>query len=241
MTDLTIFNNPQFGEIRTTQINGEIYFIGKDVAKALGYQDTYGALKKHVNDKDKQNCQNDSFESNRGLTVINESGFYALVFSSKMPQAQEFTYWVTSEVLPSIRKTGGYAKPSATSARDEAMLNNSRARQASLLLRCAKESAIPLHKELLIRGAANIVSGQELLPAIECNRTYSATEVANQLDTTKNMVGKIANKLNLKQDGVYGRWCADVTSNLKKDVQVFRYNDKAVALIAEYLKGGASK
>ena len=170
-----------------------------------------------------------------------EYGLYSLVLASRKEEAKAFKRWIIHEVLPEIRKTGGYAKPSATSARDEAMLNNSRARQASLLLRCAKESAIPLHKELLIRGAANIVSGQELLPAIECNRTYSATEVANQLDTTKNMVGKIANKLNLKQDGVHGCWCADVTSNLKKDVQVFRYNDKAVALIAEYLKGGASK
>ena len=75
----------------------------------LGYSDTFGALKKHVDDEDKQNCQNDSFESNRGLTVINESGLYSLILSSKLPKAKEFKHWVTSVVLPSIRKTGMYA------------------------------------------------------------------------------------------------------------------------------------
>ena len=241
MTDLIVFDNPNFGAIRTIKINDDIYFIGKDVAEALGYEAPRNAIANHVREQDKLTHPISASGQARNMTIINESGFYSLVFSSKLPQAQEFTHWVTSEVLPSIRKTGGYAKPSATSARDEAMLNNSRARQASLLLRCAKESAIPLHKELLIRGAANIVSGQELIPAIECNRTYSATEVATKLNTSKNMVGKIANKLNLKQEGIYGNWCADVTSNFKKDVQVFHYNDKAIALIAEHLKGGASK
>ena len=240
MTDLTIFNNPQFGEIRTTQINGEIYFVGKDVATALGYVDTNKAIAMHVANSDKLNDKTALSLGQRGGWFISESGFYSLVFSSKMQQAQEFTHWVTSEVLPSIRKTGSYTLPRAT-AREEAMLNNSRARQAALLLRCAKETQIPLHKELLLRGAANIATGQEILPAIECNRTYSATEVAKNLGISANMVGKIANRLNLKQDGVYGNWCADTTRNLKKDVQVFRYNDKAVALIENELKRGASK
>lgn len=87
---------------------GEPWFVGKDVANVLGYMDAYGALKKHVDDDDKQNCQNDSFESPRGMTVINESGLYSLVLSSKLPSAKEFKKWVTSEVLPSIRKHGGY-------------------------------------------------------------------------------------------------------------------------------------
>ena len=240
MTDLTLFNNPQFGEIRTTQINGEIYFIGKDIATALGYGDTAQAIRKHVQKQDKRVVETTTPRGLQKSIAISESGFYSLVFSSKMPQAQEFTHWVTSEVLPSIRKTGSYTLPRAT-AREEAMLNNSRARQAALLLRCAKETQIPLHKELLLRGAANIATGQEILPAIECNRTYSATEVAKNLGISANMVGKIANRLNLKQDGVYGNWCADTTRNLKKDVQVFRYNDKAVALIENELKRGASK
>ena len=108
MNELHIFKNEEFGEIRTVQLNNETYFVGKDVATALGYADAFGAVKKHVMDEDKQNCQNDSFESPRGMTVINESGLYALIFGSKLESAKRFKHWVTSEVLPSIRKTGQY-------------------------------------------------------------------------------------------------------------------------------------
>lgn len=91
-----------------TDDDGTPWFVGKDVATILGYKDTFGALKKHVDKEDKQNCQNDSFDSPRGMTIINESGLYSLILSSKIPQAREFKHWVTSEVLPSIRKHGGY-------------------------------------------------------------------------------------------------------------------------------------
>lgn len=114
MKDIQIFKNPEFGEVRTVNIDGEPWLVGKDVATALGYVDTFGALKKHVDDEDKQNCQNDSFESPRGMTVINESGLYSLVLSSKLPTAKKFKRWVTSEVLPTIRKTGGYSIPQLT-------------------------------------------------------------------------------------------------------------------------------
>lgn len=97
--------------IRIVQLDGAIWFVGKDVATVLGYSDTFGALKKHVDEDDKQNCQNDSFESNRGLTIINESGLYSLILSSKLHKAKEFKHWVTSEVLPTIRKHGAYMTP----------------------------------------------------------------------------------------------------------------------------------
>ena len=118
--ELQIFNNPEFGEIRTTVIDGEPWLVGKDVATALEYVDTFGALKKHVDDEDKQNCQNDSFESPRGMTIINESGLYSLVLSSKLPTAKKFKRWVTSEILPAIRKHGGYMTPEKV---EEALLN----------------------------------------------------------------------------------------------------------------------
>lgn len=109
MNELQIFVNKQFGEIRTLMIDDEPWFVGKDVAKILGYSDTFGALKKHVDYEDKQNCQNDSFKSNRGLTVINESGLYSLILSSKLTSARQFKRWIISEVLPQIRKHGMYA------------------------------------------------------------------------------------------------------------------------------------
>lgn len=105
---IIIFKHKEFGEIRTLNIDGEPWFVGKDIASKLGYTDTFGALKKHVDGDDKQNCQNDSFETPRGLTIINESGLYSLILSSKLTSAKKFKRWVTSEVLPSLRKHGAY-------------------------------------------------------------------------------------------------------------------------------------
>lgn len=108
MNDLRIFNSPEFGEIRTIEINGEPWFVGKDVADILGYQNGSRDINRHVDEDDRQNYQNGTFESPRGMTVINESGLYSLILSSNMPSAKKFKHWVTSEVLPSIRKTGSY-------------------------------------------------------------------------------------------------------------------------------------
>lgn len=108
MSDIQIFNNPEFGEIRTIDQNGEPWFVGKDVATALGYVDAFGAIKKHVDDEDKLVCQIDSAGQKRDTTLINESGLYSLTMNSKLEGAKKFKRWVTSEVLPSIRKNGGY-------------------------------------------------------------------------------------------------------------------------------------
>lgn len=113
MNELQIFNNPEFGEVRTIVKNDEVWFVGKDVAKALGYSDTNKAVAMHVDDEDKQlNDKTSSSFGQRGATIINESGLYSLVLSSKLPKAKEFKRWITKEVIPSIRKYGGYiAKP----------------------------------------------------------------------------------------------------------------------------------
>jgi len=121
MNEIKIFRNNQFGEIRTLDIDGEPWFVGKDVAQVLGYTDTFGALKKHVDEEDKQNCQNDSFETPRGMTIINESGLYSLILSSKMESAKAFKRWITSEVIPSIRKHGGYLAGQETMSDEELM------------------------------------------------------------------------------------------------------------------------
>ena len=114
MNNIQIFNSEEFGDIRTAQLNNETYFVGKDVATALGYADTFGALKKHIMDEDKLVCQIDSAGQKRDATVINESGLYALIFGSKLESAKRFKHWVTSEVLPAIRKTGSYQNPMTT-------------------------------------------------------------------------------------------------------------------------------
>lgn len=107
--EVEIFKNPDFGIVRTMVIENEPYFVGKDVATILGYRDTSDALKRHVDVEDKlTRCFTDSGQG-REMYVINESGLYSLILSSKLPGAKSFKRWVTSEVLPSIRKHGAYA------------------------------------------------------------------------------------------------------------------------------------
>ena len=110
--ELRVFENVEFGKVRTTEVNGQPYFVGKDVAEILGYTNPSKAIADHVDDEDKLNNETLSSLGQRGGWLINESGLYSLILTSKLPKAKEFKRWVTSEVLPSIRKTGQYvAKP----------------------------------------------------------------------------------------------------------------------------------
>lgn len=122
MNELTIFKNEQFGEIRTIVKNDEIWFVGKDVATALGYSNPSNAVVTHVDDDDKTTYLNQVSGSNykSKTAIINESGLYSLVLSSKLPTAKKFKRWITSEVLPSIRKHGGYLTPAKI---EEVLLN----------------------------------------------------------------------------------------------------------------------
>lgn len=111
MNELQIFNSEEFGEIRTVTIDNEPWFVGIDVAKSLGYANPKNAVPKHVSEEDKLGTQIEYAGQRREVTVINESGLYALIFGSKLESAKRFKRWVTSEVLPAIRKTGSYQKP----------------------------------------------------------------------------------------------------------------------------------
>ena len=111
MNELQIFSNEEFGEIRTVTIDGEPWFVGKDVAESLGYADPNKAIAMHVDEEDKLNDKTASSLGQRGGWLINESGLYSLILSSKLKSAKRFKHWVTSEVLPSIRKTGQYQIP----------------------------------------------------------------------------------------------------------------------------------
>ncbi len=111
MNELKIFENAEFGSVRTIAINDEPYFVGKDVAEILGYSNPRDAISKRVDDEDKGVAKCDTHGGTQELTVINESGLYSLILSSKLPNAKKFKHWVTSEVLPSIRKHGAYMTP----------------------------------------------------------------------------------------------------------------------------------
>ncbi len=111
MNEIQIFKNEEFGDIRTVTIDGEPWFVGKDVAEVLGYSNNRKALADHVDEDDKGVTKCDTPGGMQDLTIINESGLYSLILSSKLPNAKKFKHWVTSEVLPSIRKTGQYQMP----------------------------------------------------------------------------------------------------------------------------------
>lgn len=113
MNDLAIFENPEFGHIRGLKIEGEPWFVGKDIAAALGYSDTAQAIRKHIDDEDKGVVESTTPGGKQNITIINESGLYSLMLKSKLPSAKKFKRWVTSEVLPSIRKTGAYSMQGA--------------------------------------------------------------------------------------------------------------------------------
>lgn len=113
MKELQIFNSEEFGDIRTVQLNNETYFVGKDIARALGYgegKSLNNAIANHVDEEDKGVTELMTPGGKQSMTVINESGLYALIFGSKLESAKRFKHWVTSEVLPAIRKTGSYQK-----------------------------------------------------------------------------------------------------------------------------------
>ena len=108
MNEIKLFNNPEFGDVRAVSINNNPWFVGKDVAQVLGYSDTAQAIRKHVDAEDKGVVEMTTPGGVQQITAINESGLYSLILSSKLPGAKKFKHWVTSEVLPSLRKHGGY-------------------------------------------------------------------------------------------------------------------------------------
>lgn len=172
-TKVTVFNNEEFGEVRTVTIDGEPWIVGKDVATALGYADTFGALKKHVMDSDKLVCQIDSAGQKRDVTVINESGVYTLIFCSKLKSAERFKHWVTSEVLPCIRKNGIYATDNVI----DNILNN-------------PDFGIELLTKLKEERAARIEAEKTNAILMHVNKTYTMTEIAKEIGL------KSANELN---------------------------------------------
>lgn len=148
MIDLTTFTNPEFGQVRTVEIDGTPWLVGKDVAMALGYKNPTKAIIAHVDDEDKQlemlpqeaEAQNGTLPSGSTKTaLINESGLYSLILSSKMPKAKAFKRWVTSEVLPAIRKTGAYESFQAQQHIEQLEATNTRLNAAIQAVGTAKQ------------------------------------------------------------------------------------------------------
>lgn len=246
MNELRIFNNADFGDVRTVEKDGNIWFVGKDVAEALGYARTADAVKAHIDADDKGVCDLPTPGGRQETTIINESGLYSLVLSSKLPKAKAFKRWITSEVIPSIRKTGSYNKPSKQPTtqqeqRAKAMLLNAQSRQCKLWLRLAETTDLPDYKHICQQKAAEVLAGSPVLPMQKAERkTLSATEIGKILGITAHKVGMLANKFALKSDA-YGKYFYDKSPNSNKQVETFRYYEDAVEKFKEILEGGAAK
>ena len=243
---IQVFNNTEFGEIRSMTIDGEPYFVGKDVAAALGYSNPRDALSKHVDSDDKGVANCDTPSGTQKMTIINESGMYSLILSSKLEGAKRFKRWVTSEVLPSIRKTGAFATDSAAAelkARElrvkemnaQARLINAETRRLTILQKEKGLSKVAV--DALAVRAMEDVTGKDLgeyLPRTE--KTYSASEIGNALGISAAKVGKIANAYGLKTDE-YGITVMDKSRYSSKEVAAFRYNEHGKQKIKEILEG----
>ena len=248
MTDkqLQTFQNLEFGEIRSMTINGEPWFVGKDIAAALGYSNPRKAIGDHVDEEDKGVTKCDTLGGGQNLTIINESGMYSLILSSKLEGAKRFKRWVTSEILPSIRKTGAYATDSAAAeykARElrikemnaQARLINAETRRLTVLQKGKGLSQVAV--DTLAVKAVERVTGKDLgdyLPQVE--KTYSASEIGNALGITAAKVGRLANAHGLKTDE-YGITVMDKSRYSSKEIASFRYNEKGKAKLREILEG----
>lgn len=245
MNEIQLFNNPEFGEIRSVMVDDEPWFVGKDIATALGYVNPRKAIADHV-DEDDKTCGvtiRDSIGRNQNPTLISESGVYALIFGSELDKSREFKHWVTSEVLPTIRKTGSYSiavksQPSVAIERElDIRDRESRTQNASIFLSIMEhlDTKSESYKQILMACAANTAAGQLVLPLPKCKfaKTYSAQDLARMFQISRNMVGRIANKNGLKCDK-YGEFYHDVSAN-GKECDVFRYNDAAIEWFSDFL------
>ena len=207
------------------------------MAEALGYTNPQKAVRDHVDEEDR--TVNDSFTVNgTPITLINESGLYSLVLSSKLPTARKFRRWVTSEVLPSIRKTGGYTAKPMTSYQQmmaETRRRNAQIQEARIYTELAKRYKGTTYEQVLNAHATRSLSGEYLLPLPEAGeRLMSAGEVGAKLGISGNLVGKLANKHGLKTDR-YGKWMHDKSPYSSKEVPSFRYKECVVDKLREIL------
>ena len=199
MNKLMIFNNPEFGEIRTVEVNGEPWLVGKDVARALGYANPRKALDDHVDLEDKLQGDGvtirDSMGREQHPTLINESGLYSLVLSSKLPGAKKFRRWVTSEVLPSIRKTGGYNLPKDYPSALRALADAEEQRMALAAENERQRQVIAEFKPMR----------QYLDTILSSEGTMATTQIAADYDISAKQLNKILHEEGLQRN-VNGQW-----------------------------------
>ncbi len=226
MNKLQIYKSEQFGTIRMdVDENGKPLFCASDITKALGYANSSKAIAMHCKEKGITKRYTLTNGGKQALTYIDEGNMYRLITHSKLPDAEAFETWVFDEVLPEIRRTGGYNSQQSDefkAKRLEIMMINAKAR-------LMKEQNKRI--ELMIKNP-EYTPTEDLPPVVP--KTYTATEVATMLGVSANRIGRLSNANGLK-DKVYGEWYKEPLAN-GKEVESFRYNEKGVNKLRELLK-----
>ena len=222
---IQIFENQEFGAIRTlSNEHGEVMFCGKDVAEALGYSNTKDALLRHVETEDKLGSRITTSGQSRTMTFINESGLYSLILSSKLDSAKRFKHWVTSEVLPSIRKQGGYMVARADES-DEVIL----ARALQIM-----ETAVQRRDEEIARLKPRAEYADHVLDAITCITT---TQLAKELGMTAQQLNRLLCEMHIQywQSGQYMLYADYARMGLAKSRTSTHTTSSGVVLTEVYL------
>lgn len=192
MNELQVFNNSEFGELRTVTIDGEPWFVGKDVAMALGYTNPLKAVRDHVDNEDIDDVPiQDPIGRMQKTLIINESGLYSLILSSKLPTAKRFKRWVTAEVLPTLRKTGSYSLAPIEPAVPRRVLNADDYLRASAIVSTCRNERLPYVLHYLTAGGFEPPRIADKGPADESAHAVRLIREAQERGLSPAQIGKI--------------------------------------------------
>lgn len=231
---LQIFSSPEFGEVRTVNIDGEPWFVAADVCRALDIGNSRQAVTRLDDDEKNTVALNDGIPGNPEKTVVNEPGLYSLVLGSRKPEAKAFKRWITHDVIPAIRKTGGYSVKQAEQdktreMRAEAMLRNSISKQAKMMMEIAKMSHIKAYQDVMMAKAGNILAGENILPMPKSGRERRPLgwfcKQIGKAETWGSQLGKLLKRNGITQrPGENGEFVEDCArNNPHKHVQNFEW------------------
>lgn len=222
MNEMQIFNNPEFGEVRTVVIDGEPWFVGNDCANALGYKNLYNGVVKNTDEEDRRVSPVGSASGTQQTVVLNESGLYSLIFGSKLPSAKKFKRWVTAEVLPQLRKTGTYGNRLPQNPMQLLELHYEALKQVNRKVFCLEERMDEFEQGLpLFPSEADSISGEVKKRVVNC------------------LGGKSSNAY--RNESIRRRTFIDAYQNLKRNFNVRTYKsikrsqcDRAIEIVERY-------
>ena len=234
-----IFSNDQFGQVRTIEQSGKVFFCGKDITDALGYNDSAKAVKQHCKSKGWVFCPVLTKGGEQKIRFIDEGNLYRLITHSKLPSAEQFESWVFDEVLPTLRKTGTYTVKKTTEDKARMLATreeNIKVRKAQLLFRVSEKCGVESYKQVLHSHITLMLTGQELLPLPKAEHTtYTAGQIGEMLGISANMVGKLANRHGLKTTE-FGETVWDKSPYSAHQCQTFRYYISVVPVLQKLIE-----